>query len=165
MRGPRFRSRGTFGDRKTFSPAISFREPAFNREKQPRPLAKAKNHGRSVRGRHIEDLMNQSASDEHVSLPTEPIGSIPRPLELIAAVARRENSDDPALNPLYDAAIKDTSAQFRAIGSPVITDGGTTDDCGFSPACDDTSTSRETAFAKIQARVAGTAPATAILRR
>jgi 5-methyltetrahydropteroyltriglutamate--homocysteine methyltransferase len=34
---------------------------------------------------------------------------------------------------------------------------GTTDDCGFSPFSDDTSTSRDTAFAKIQARVAGTA--------
>jgi 5-methyltetrahydropteroyltriglutamate--homocysteine methyltransferase len=33
---------------------------------------------------------------------------------------------------------------------------GTTDDCGFSPFCDDTSTTRETAFAKIRARVAGT---------
>ena len=36
---------------------------------------------------------------------------------------------------------------------------GTTDDCGFSPFGDDTSTSRETAFAKIRARVAGTAAA------
>jgi 5-methyltetrahydropteroyltriglutamate--homocysteine methyltransferase len=34
---------------------------------------------------------------------------------------------------------------------------GTTDDCGFSPFADDTSTSRDTAFAKIRARVAGTA--------
>jgi 5-methyltetrahydropteroyltriglutamate--homocysteine methyltransferase len=34
---------------------------------------------------------------------------------------------------------------------------GTTDDCGFSPFGDDTSTSRETAFEKIRARVAGTA--------
>jgi 5-methyltetrahydropteroyltriglutamate--homocysteine methyltransferase len=34
---------------------------------------------------------------------------------------------------------------------------GTTDDCGFSPFSDDTSTSRETAFEKIRARVAGTA--------
>ena len=34
---------------------------------------------------------------------------------------------------------------------------GTTDDCGFSPFCDDTSTTRETAFAKIRARVEGTA--------
>ena len=34
---------------------------------------------------------------------------------------------------------------------------GTCDDCGFSPFGDDTSTSRETAFAKIRTRVAGTA--------
>jgi 5-methyltetrahydropteroyltriglutamate--homocysteine methyltransferase len=36
---------------------------------------------------------------------------------------------------------------------------GTCDDCGFSPFADDTSTSRETAFAKIRARVEGTAAA------
>jgi 5-methyltetrahydropteroyltriglutamate--homocysteine methyltransferase len=36
---------------------------------------------------------------------------------------------------------------------------GTTDDCGFSPFSDDTSTSRDTAFAKIRARVQGTAMA------
>jgi 5-methyltetrahydropteroyltriglutamate--homocysteine methyltransferase len=34
---------------------------------------------------------------------------------------------------------------------------GTTDDCGFSPFSDDTSTTREKAFAKISARVRGTA--------
>jgi 5-methyltetrahydropteroyltriglutamate--homocysteine methyltransferase len=33
---------------------------------------------------------------------------------------------------------------------------GTTDDCGFSPFCDDKSTTRETAFAKIKARIEGT---------
>jgi 5-methyltetrahydropteroyltriglutamate--homocysteine methyltransferase len=33
---------------------------------------------------------------------------------------------------------------------------GTTDDCGFAPFGDDTSTARDTAFAKIQARVNGT---------
>jgi 5-methyltetrahydropteroyltriglutamate--homocysteine methyltransferase len=33
---------------------------------------------------------------------------------------------------------------------------GTTDDCGFSPFSDDTSTTRDTAFAKITARVRGT---------
>ncbi len=40
---------------------------------------------------------------------------------------------------------------------------GTTDDCGFSPFCDDTSTSRDTAFAKIRARVQGTALATKLV--
>lgn len=37
---------------------------------------------------------------------------------------------------------------------------GTTDDCGFAPFADDASTARETAFAKIRARVLGTELAT-----
>jgi len=41
---------------------------------------------------------------------------------------------------------------------------GTTDDCGFSPFSDDTSTTRETAFAKIRARVEGTRLAEEVLR-
>jgi len=40
---------------------------------------------------------------------------------------------------------------------------GTTDDCGFSPFADDVSTARETAFAKIRARVEGTALAAVAL--
>lgn len=40
---------------------------------------------------------------------------------------------------------------------------GTTDDCGFSPFADDTSTSRDTAFAKIRNRVEGTRLASASL--
>ena len=49
-------------------------------------------------------------------IPTEPIGSIPRPIELIAAIAKM-GADDPRLNPMYDAAIRDTVAKlhrFRA---------------------------------------------------
>jgi Methionine synthase II (cobalamin-independent) len=57
-----------------------------------------------------------------LTIPTEPIGSIPRPLDLIDAVANG-NSDDPALDPLYDAAIRDTIERFEATGSPVISDG------------------------------------------
>jgi 5-methyltetrahydropteroyltriglutamate--homocysteine methyltransferase len=40
---------------------------------------------------------------------------------------------------------------------------GTTDDCGFAPFSDDRSTPRETAFAKIRARVEGTRLASAML--
>jgi 5-methyltetrahydropteroyltriglutamate--homocysteine methyltransferase len=40
---------------------------------------------------------------------------------------------------------------------------GTTDDCGFSPFGDDVSTSRDTAFAKIQARITGNAMASEVL--
>ena len=58
-----------------------------------------------------------------MAIPTEPIGSIPRPLELIEAVRTAGDDDDPNLNPLYDAAIRDTIARFEATGSPVISDG------------------------------------------
>jgi 5-methyltetrahydropteroyltriglutamate--homocysteine methyltransferase len=55
-------------------------------------------------------------------IPTEPIGSIPRPPELIEAV-EREGSDNPALDPRYDAAIRETIERFEATGSPIVTDG------------------------------------------
>jgi 5-methyltetrahydropteroyltriglutamate--homocysteine methyltransferase len=56
-------------------------------------------------------------------IPTEPIGSIPRPNELIDAIAALGDGTDPRLEPLYDAAIEDTVRRFEATGSPVITDG------------------------------------------
>jgi 5-methyltetrahydropteroyltriglutamate--homocysteine methyltransferase len=36
-------------------------------------------------------------------IPTEPIGSVPRPLPLLEALARTDGAD-PALEPLYEAA-------------------------------------------------------------
>jgi methionine synthase II (cobalamin-independent) len=57
-----------------------------------------------------------------MTIPTEPIGSIPRTLPLIEALANG-NQDDPRLDPLYDEAIRDTIKRFEATGSPVITDG------------------------------------------
>src|ERR671928_869005 len=57
-----------------------------------------------------------------MTIPTEPIGSIPRPPELSEAVAAR-GATDPALDRLYDEAIRDTIAHFEATDSPVITDG------------------------------------------
>jgi 5-methyltetrahydropteroyltriglutamate--homocysteine methyltransferase len=56
-------------------------------------------------------------------IPTEPIGSIPRPLALIEAIRNAGRSDDPALQPLFEEAIRDTIERFEATGSPVITDG------------------------------------------
>lgn len=55
-------------------------------------------------------------------IPTEPIGSIPRPLQLIEAI-KTSGSTDPALDPLFEEAIRDTIERFEATGSPVITDG------------------------------------------
>jgi hypothetical protein len=100
-----------------------------------------------------------------LTIPTEPIGSIPGPDRLIDALSGTDG--------------------MEATGSPVITDGeqrkyhnfwtycvqglpnasvlqvirdymkpeqrqlGTTDDCGYAPFSDDRSTSRDVAFAKI----------------
>ena len=58
-------------------------------------------------------------------LPTEPIGSIPRPAALIEGMAGfaagRVSAAD--LDALFDAAVRDTIREFEATGSPVITDG------------------------------------------
>src|SRR4051812_8630480 len=55
-------------------------------------------------------------------IPTEPIGSIPRPLELIDAV-ESGNTSERELDPMYEAAVCDTIKRFEATGSPIITDG------------------------------------------
>ncbi len=60
-----------------------------------------------------------------MTLPTEPIGSIPRPHELIEGMkafgAGRIAAG--ALESLFDAAVRDTIRRFEDTGSPVITDG------------------------------------------
>jgi 5-methyltetrahydropteroyltriglutamate--homocysteine methyltransferase len=62
------------------------------------------------------------ANPSSLTIPTEPIGSIPRPAGLIERVAKGD-SEDPDLAPLYEEAIRDTIERFEATGSPVITDG------------------------------------------
>jgi 5-methyltetrahydropteroyltriglutamate--homocysteine methyltransferase len=56
-------------------------------------------------------------------ISTEPIGSIPRPLQLIEALAARGGCVDSTLEQLYADAVRDTVERFEATGSPVITDG------------------------------------------
>jgi 5-methyltetrahydropteroyltriglutamate--homocysteine methyltransferase len=58
-----------------------------------------------------------------MSIPTEPIGSIPRPRKLLEAIETLGNGLDPALEPLYEEATRETIEHFEATGSPVITDG------------------------------------------
>src|SRR5271165_6917367 len=57
-----------------------------------------------------------------MTIPTEPIGSIPRPLKLLDAI-NRHGSPHPSVEPLYDEAVPETIEQFEATGSPVVTDG------------------------------------------
>ena len=60
-----------------------------------------------------------------MKIPTEPIGSIPRPPELLEAIkadsAGKLSAND--LNAFYDRALQDTIRRFESTGSPVITDG------------------------------------------
>ncbi len=60
-----------------------------------------------------------------MSIPTEPIGSIPRPDELIAGVTAHREGDlsERALQKMYDRALRATVQAFEDTGSPVITDG------------------------------------------
>ena len=55
-------------------------------------------------------------------LPTEPIGSLPRPTHLLAAIGEWGN-DDPRLDLLYEDAVRETVGALEATGSPVVTDG------------------------------------------
>jgi 5-methyltetrahydropteroyltriglutamate--homocysteine methyltransferase len=58
-------------------------------------------------------------------IPTEPIGSIPRPRELIDGMEAVAAGRIPGreLDALYDEAVHDTIERFEATDSPVITDG------------------------------------------
>jgi 5-methyltetrahydropteroyltriglutamate--homocysteine methyltransferase len=60
-----------------------------------------------------------------MAIPTEPIGSVPRPAELLRAnegnSAGRVSAQE--LEAAYDHAVRDTVQRFAETGSPVITDG------------------------------------------
>jgi 5-methyltetrahydropteroyltriglutamate--homocysteine methyltransferase len=60
-----------------------------------------------------------------MSIPTEPIGSIPRPAELIAAWVDKQAGriSIERFNQIAENALKDTIRRFEATASPVITDG------------------------------------------
>jgi 5-methyltetrahydropteroyltriglutamate--homocysteine methyltransferase len=65
------------------------------------------------------------AAGRGLGIPTQPIGSIPRPPELIEARVAFERGQLPQrdLDRLYDEAMQDTIDRFEATGSPVISDG------------------------------------------
>ena len=58
-------------------------------------------------------------------IPTEPIGSIPRPQKLITAFAQYEggNLSQEEFESICSEAVRDTIEKFEATGSPVISDG------------------------------------------
>jgi 5-methyltetrahydropteroyltriglutamate--homocysteine methyltransferase len=58
-------------------------------------------------------------------IPTEPIGSIPRPADLIAAWADKQAGriSTERFDQIADQALRDTIRRFEETGSPVVTDG------------------------------------------
>lgn len=56
-----------------------------------------------------------------MSIPTEPIGSLPRPAALQNALASGATPEE--LSKLYDQAVEDSVKGFEAVGSTVFTDG------------------------------------------
>src|SRR5580700_10923319 len=58
-------------------------------------------------------------------LPTEPIGSIPRPADLLQAMHEHSigKISREQLRDAEDAALRDAVARFEETGSPIITDG------------------------------------------
>lgn len=71
-----------------------------------------------------------STQDNHTGhvlpgIPTEPVGSIPRPRELQDALALHSQGDMTTreLDALFDKMVSETIARFEATGSPVVSDG------------------------------------------
>jgi 5-methyltetrahydropteroyltriglutamate--homocysteine methyltransferase len=60
-----------------------------------------------------------------MTLPTEPVGSIPRPPELIEGMKAFASGNLSAdrMESLFDAAVRDTIRRFEEAGSPVSSDG------------------------------------------
>jgi 5-methyltetrahydropteroyltriglutamate--homocysteine methyltransferase len=58
-------------------------------------------------------------------IPTEPIGSLPRPQELLTAMGARQRGEiaDADLAAAQDDAVRDTIRRLEEAGSPVVTDG------------------------------------------
>lgn len=106
----------------------------------------------------LPSLFELQAGRFYIALAREPDRR--RVLRLIAEHLRPEQMAfvgviDP-LDPVVETPEQVCERVLEAAEFIPLAQLGTTDDCGFSPFCDDRSTSRETAFAKITARVAGT---------
>jgi len=113
----------------------------------------------------LPDLFQMNVGRFYLQLASEPDRK--KTLRVISQVARPEHLVfvgviDP-INPAIESREQVRDRVLEAAFFIPVEQLGTTDDCGFAPFGDDVSTSRETAFAKIRARVAGTALASEAL--
>jgi len=109
----------------------------------------------------LPSLFNLHATNFYIQLASEPDRS--RVLDIIREQSRPDQQifvgvTDP-ISQRVETVDEVRERVLEAAGFIPPERLGTTDDCGFSPFGDDTSTSRETAFAKISARVEGTVAA------
>ncbi|MDQ3470027.1 MAG: 5-methyltetrahydropteroyltriglutamate--homocysteine methyltransferase, partial [Actinomycetota bacterium] len=60
-----------------------------------------------------------------MSIPTEPVGSLPRPMELQDKIAAYDAGDIEfsELEAAQDAACRDSIERMEATGSPIVSDG------------------------------------------
>lgn len=115
----------------------------------------------------LPSLFELKAGSFFIALAKEPDRE--RVLKMIAKYLKPEQRAfvgviDP-LNPYVESAEEVRDRVLEAAAYIPLAQLGTTDDCGFAPFSDDTSTSRDTAFAKITSRVKGTALAAEILAK
>jgi 5-methyltetrahydropteroyltriglutamate--homocysteine methyltransferase len=113
----------------------------------------------------LPELFRMNVGRFYLQMASEPDRK--RVLSLVSQLARPEDLlfigvVDP-INPVVETASQVRDRVLEAAEFIPVKQLGTTDDCGFAPFGDDVSTSRETAFAKIRARVEGTALAAASL--
>jgi len=106
----------------------------------------------------LPDLFKMNVGRFYLQMASEPDRK--RVLQLVSKLAGPEQVIfigviDP-INPVVETAAQVRDRVLEAASFLSVKQLGTTDDCGFSPFADDTSTARETAFQKIRARVEGT---------
>ena len=106
----------------------------------------------------LPQLFRLTVNNFYIQLASE--RDRPRVLRMIKGCARPDQKVfvgviDP-INPRVETPDEVRDRVLEAAEYIPLTQLGTTDDCGFAPFSDDTSTGRDTAFEKIRARVAGT---------
>jgi 5-methyltetrahydropteroyltriglutamate--homocysteine methyltransferase len=107
----------------------------------------------------LPDLFQLTVGRFYLQMASEPDKK--RVLGIIRKITRPEHLVfigviDP-INPAIETPELVRDRMLEAASILPATSLGSTDDCGFSPFADDTSTARDTAFSKIRARVEGTA--------
>jgi 5-methyltetrahydropteroyltriglutamate--homocysteine methyltransferase len=107
----------------------------------------------------LPDLFQLSAGRFYLQMASEPDRK--RVLHIVSQVLKPDHIVfigviDP-IDPIVETPAQVRERVLEAASLLPIAQLGTTDDCGFAPFADDTSTARDVAFSKIRARVEGTA--------